>query len=122
MDPEQLLVLAAVVSHEAGAGPLDGIARGLSLPSGWVVLSSQRFNPLLGRGEVMVEDRHGKISRISAGDPEAILALCDAAATETAALREAVQVFSEAGYRSVAVAQTDPAGRWRALGVVPVRE
>lgn len=122
IDPEQLLVLAAMVSGESPNSPLSGLARGIAHPSGWVVISSQPFDPATGWGEVVLENPAGELTRISAGDPEPILALCETSAANAVPILDAVEVFSDAHYRSVVVAETDPAGQRQILGVIPVQE
>jgi H+-transporting ATPase len=94
------------------------------------VTAFQPFDPVGKRTEATVRDPSGAVFKVSKGAPQVILALVAGADGGTApdaqadAMRAEVEAtiarFAQRGFRSLGVARTDAAGRWRFLGILPL--
>ena len=80
----------------------------------------QPFDPVHKRTEASIEGPGGERFRVTKGAPQAILALVSEAEGSGPGMRQAVDAFAARGFRSLAVARTDPEGHWQLLGVLPL--
>ncbi|MCX2933809.1 plasma-membrane proton-efflux P-type ATPase [Mycobacterium sp. CVI_P3] len=85
------------------------------------VLQFVPFDPVSKRTEARVRESSGRQFQVSKGAPQVIATLCqqDPAA---GAVVGVVEGFAVHGYRSLAVAQTDPNGVWRMVGVLALAD
>jgi H+-transporting ATPase len=123
-----LLAAAALASRAEDRDPIDlaVIAAAPAQPSeaGQRVESFTPFDPVAKRTEAVVRCRDGARCRVSKGAPQVIAALCadDPGRAVVAAADVQAEEFARDGYRSLAVARTDPDGHWHLLGVLPLAD
>ncbi len=121
---EAVLLAAALASRRENDDTIDGaVLDGLADPAaldGFQVLAFQPFDPVHKRTEASIEGPGGERFRVAKGAPQAILALVSEAEGSGPGMRQAVDAFAARGFRSLAVARTDPEGHWQLLGVLPL--
>jgi H+-transporting ATPase len=87
---------------------------------GFRVTHFQPFDPVHKRTEATVEGPDGKAFKVTKGAPQVILGLSANADEVRPQTDTAVNEFATRGFRSLGVARTNPQGRWRFLGVLPL--
>ena len=80
----------------------------------------QPFDPVHKRTEAAILAADGKRFDVSKGAPQVILELCADVRTIKPHVEQAIAEFARRGFRSLGVARTDPQGKWRFLGVLPL--
>ena len=83
------------------------------------ILKFTPFDPVQKRAEAQVLEG-GKNFRVTAGAPQAILAVVKGDAALAARVNAAVNKLATGGYRTLGVAKTDDAGAWHFLGLLPL--
>jgi H+-transporting ATPase len=121
---EEVIHSAALASRAEDQDTIDlavlsGVKNDHAL-QGAEVAHFQPFDPVHKRTEATIRDRDGTTFMVTKGAPQVILALADNAQEVGAAVDDVVNGFAKRGFRSLGVARTDAAGRWRFLGVLPL--
>ncbi len=121
----ELIAAAALASRAEDRDPIDlavlAAAADRRVVVGGQVEQFTPFDPVSKRTEARVDGGDGTRFRVSKGAPQVITALCPPGASSEAANRR-VEQFAGQGYRSLAVARTEPDGSWRLLGVLPLAD
>ncbi|GGZ97280.1 hypothetical protein GCM10010371_66440 [Streptomyces subrutilus] len=122
VDRAQVLDPAALASRAEDRDLIDlaFLAAAGQLPPG-EVMQFVPFDAVAKRTQASFAPADGDRFQVSKGAPQVIAALCanDPAAQDVGAVTEE---FAALGYRSLAVARTDPEGGWRLLGVLPLAD
>ncbi len=121
--PEEVILTGVLASRAENQDPIDlAVLAGLKAPPSekdFHLTHFEPFDPVHKRTEATIETPDGKSFKVTKGAPQVILAL--AANTEAAeAADKAVNEFAARGFRSLGVARSDEAGKWRFLGVLPL--
>jgi H+-transporting ATPase len=124
-DAQALLEAAILASRGEDGDAIDlaiiaaGHDRGVAVSG--QVREFTPFDPVAKRTAAVVALPGGGTISVAKGAPQVIAALCagDAAVDDTNAQAIA---FARSGYRSLAVARTDPQGTWRLLGLIPLAD
>ena len=98
---------------------LSGVKDTAELKS-YQILHFTPFDPVHKRTEAQVKDKDGKVSKVSKGAPQVILALAGNAGEAKAAVEKAVNEFAARGFRSLGVARAEGDGQWQFAGVLPL--
>ena len=85
----------------------------------YAVKTFHPFDPVAKRAEAEIE-HDGKRFKVAKGAPQVIVDLCEPTAEERAAISKTVDEDAAKGYRTLGVARTDDAGKWRFLGLLPL--
>ena len=118
-----LLVAAILASRRDAPDAIDAaiIAGGLSLKDldAYAVRAFSPFDPVAKRAQAEVE-RDGKRFKVMKGAPQVVVDLCAPSDKERRATSAIIDQDAAKGFRTLGVARTDDAGRWRFLGLVPL--
>ncbi len=122
---EDLLLAAVLASRRDAPDAIDaailaGAPAGLQL-GGYKVTAFRPFDPVVKRAEAEIE-HEGKRFKAVKGAPQVIVDLCDPSASEREAISKIVDQDAAKGYRTLGVARTDEAGKWRFLGLLPLSD
>ena len=118
------LILAAVLASRRDAPDaidaaiLAGAPVGAKL-AGFAVKAFHPFDPVAKRAEAEIE-RDGRRFKVAKGAPQVIADLAAPDATERKAIAASVDRDAAKGFRTLGVAQSDEAGKWRFLGLLPL--
>jgi len=118
------LLLAAVLASRRDAPDaidaaiLTGAPKGQNLDT-YTVKAFHPFDPIAKRAEAEIE-YDGKRFKVVKGAPQVIVDLCAPSSDERAAIAKTVDQDAAKGYRTLGVARTDDAGKWRFLGLLPL--
>lgn len=123
---EQIILQAALASRADNDDPIDmavlaGLADEHAL-QGYQVVHFQPFDPVHKRTEATVTAADGSAFTVTKGAPQVILELSANAGHVQPAVAKAVNDFAACGFRSLGVAQTQGAGPWQFLGVLPLSD
>lgn len=115
---QTLTAVAALASRAEDNDPIDLAVLGSAADVPTVqVLQFVPFDPVSKRTQARLRDSAGHEFEVTKGAPQVIATLCgDGAATS--AVAGVVDGFAAHGYRSLAVARTDPDGDWQLLGIL----
>ena len=122
--PEQVILCAALASRAEDQDTIDlAVLSGLKIPralDGYTVVHYQPFDPVHKRTEATVKSADGRTFKATKGAAQVILELAANAAQVSPAVETAINEFAARGFRSLGVAQSDAAGQWQFLGVLPL--
>jgi len=126
VDAEEAIRAAALASREEDQDPIEvailaEVAGGAGSLSDWVVTGFQPFDPVAKRTEATVS-HEGRQFKVSKGAAQAILDLCEADDELRGKVGRALDEQAERGDRTLAVARTDDAGKWRFLALLPLAD
>jgi len=120
----EVVLCAALASRAENQDTIDlAVLSGLKdekVLDAYKVLHFSPFDPVSKRTEATVEATDGTSFKVTKGAAQVILDLADNAAQVREATEKSINSFAERGFRSLGVAQTDPEGHWRFLGVLPL--
>jgi H+-transporting ATPase len=124
----QVLLYATLASNEENRDPIDNaiitktssIKEISDLPASFTIEKFKPFDPVSKRTEAAVKGKDGALFKVSKGAPQVILELIDNKGSLVAEVEKHVISFAEKGYRALGVAQTDPQGSWRYVGIIPL--
>jgi len=121
---DEVIRCARLASRAEDQDPIDQAVLAAASPAAksaaLTIEHFQPFDPVSKRTEATLSDGDGATFKVSKGAPQVILALLESSDTARAPVQRAVEEFASRGYRSLGVARTDAAGRWRFLGVLPL--
>jgi H+-transporting ATPase len=122
---DELLLAAMLASRRDAPDAIDaailaGAPAGLQ-PGSYQVTAFRPFDPVVKRAEAEIE-HEGKRFKTVKGAPQVILDLCDPPASEREEISKIVDQDAAKGYRTLGVARTDDAGKWRFLGLLPLSD
>ena len=125
---DDVLLLGALASREEDQDPIDTVIiaqaksrQGLADKiKSYRIKAFKPFDPVAKRVEAEVEGADGRGFRVAKGAPQVILALCADRDKIGAAVEKTVEDFAARGYRTLGVARTDSAGKWRLAGIIPL--
>jgi H+-transporting ATPase len=121
--PAELMEVAALASRRDAPDAIDAaiLVRAPSAESldAYAVKAFRPFDPVAKRAEADIE-RDGKLFKVAKGAPQVIIDLCDPSADERKAIGASVDRDAAKGFRTLGVARTDPSGKWRFLGLLPL--
>jgi H+-transporting ATPase len=118
---EQVVHLAALASRAENQDPIDlAVLEKDSVDGRETVSHFQPFDPVHKRTEATVADPQGGEYKVTKGAPQVILSLLSDGAQVAEQVGKAIEDLAERGYRSLAVARTDPNGRWSFAGLLPL--
>jgi H+-transporting ATPase len=118
------LILAAVLASRRDApDAIDAAVNAGASPGQkidqYTVKTFHPFDPVAKRAEAEIE--HGGCHfKVAKGAPQVIIDLCELSAEERQAIAAAVDRDAARGFRTLGVARTDDAGKWRFLGLLPL--
>jgi H+-transporting ATPase len=120
--PDDLLLTAALASRRDAPDAIDAAI--LAAPGGsnldaYAVRAFVPFDPVAKRAEADIEC-NGQRFKTTKGAPQVVVDLCTLSADEHAAISKTVDEDAAKGYRTLGVARTDDAGKWRFLGLLPL--
>ena len=122
--PEQVILCAALASRAEDQDTIDlAVLSGLKILralDGYTVVHYQPFDPVHKRTEATVKSADGRTFGATKGAAQVILELAANAAQVSPAVETAINAFAARGFRSLGVAQSDAAGQWQFLGVLPL--
>jgi H+-transporting ATPase len=123
-DADELLLCAALASRiDAEDDPIDGaIAKALGDPGkleGYRTLRFEPFDPVRKQADAEIE-ADGARFEVAKGAPQVILDLTGPSDIVRRGIDSEVDALAGRGYRTLGVARTEPGGRWRFLGLVPL--
>ncbi|WP_417812247.1 plasma-membrane proton-efflux P-type ATPase [Thalassospira alkalitolerans] len=125
---DDILRMAALASEADSHDPIDS-AIYASLGNtdalvGYDVVSFRQFDPVRKRAEAIIA-HDGLKFQVAKGAPQAILSLLLngegedlTSLTEYASVMKAIDEMAKRGFRALAVAQTDQAGKWQFIGLL----
>jgi H+-transporting ATPase len=120
---DEILLAAALASQREAPDAIDAaILAGAHFGKGldaYVVRAFQPFDPVSKRAEAEI-GRDGKRFKVAKGAPQVIVDLCALPDEEHRTIAALVEKDAEKGFRTLGVASTDDAGKWRFLGLVPL--
>ena len=121
--PAELMEVAALASRRDAPDAIDAaiLVRAPSAESldAYAVKAFRPFDPVAKRAEADIE-RDGKLFKVAKGAPQVVIDLCDPSADERKAIGASVDRDAAKGFRTLGVARTDPSGKWRFLGLLPL--
>jgi len=121
--PDDLLFAAMLASRRDAPDAIDAaiLAGGNSESAlaGYAVKAFHPFDPVSKRAEAEVE-RDGERFKVAKGAPQVIVDLCAPDDAERRAIATLVDQDATKGFRTLGVARTDDAGKWRFLGLLPL--
>ncbi len=123
-DDHELVLSAALASKAENndvidTAVIDGVASAGELES-YRQLSFFPFDPKGKRTEAQVRDPQGRIFKVSKGAPQVVLELAGVDVRTFEQVQRAIADLAAKGYRTLGVARTDEANRWRFLGLLPL--
>jgi H+-transporting ATPase len=122
--PEQVILCAALASRAEDQDTIDlAVLSGLKITrslDGYTVVHYQPFDPVHKRTEATAKSADGRTFEATKGAAQVILELAANAAQVRPAVETAINAFAARGFRSLGVAQSDAAGQWQFLGVLPL--
>ena len=124
IDAEEVIFCGALASREEDQDPIDlavlsGVKNKEELASYQIEYFSP-FDPVHKRTESQIKGPDGKKFSTSKGAPQVILSLASDAPGIKENVDKAINDFAARGFRSLGVARTDPEGKWRFIGVIPL--
>ena len=123
VDAESVVRAAALASRVENQDPID-LAILIMVPpdelAQTTVLNYDPFDPTTKRTEARIREAEGSVYSVSKGACQVIFELTGLSGAERERADTAVTTFADRGYRTLAVARTDEAGRWRFLGILPL--
>jgi H+-transporting ATPase len=122
---EQVILYGALASRADNDDSIDlAVLSGVKDKEklkGYRLLHFTPFDPVHKRTEAEVKDKDGKVSKLTKGAPQVILALAGNAAEVKVAVEKAVTEFAVRGFRSLGVARAEgDGGAWQFAGVLPL--
>ncbi len=78
------------------------------------------FDPINKRTVAQIKTPAGETFKVSKGAPQVILEMCNPDPVMRTQAQKIVNEFAVKGYRALGVAQTDEAGQWQFLGILPL--
>jgi H+-transporting ATPase len=122
VDPEEMLVGAALASSAEDNDPIDmTIIGGLKNPDllhDYHVTHFTPFDPVGKRTEAEVRGNDGKTFKTSKGAPQVILDLISHQDDIAPQVNAQIDALAKRGYRALGVARSDDQGEWQFLGIV----
>ncbi|MCW5744898.1 MAG: plasma-membrane proton-efflux P-type ATPase [Alphaproteobacteria bacterium] len=120
---DDLLLAAALATQPVSPDAIDTAVRA-GVPDsrpldGFKVKAFRPFDPVAKRAEAEIE-RDGNTFRVAKGAPQVIIDLCAPDIGQRRAIAAQVEDDAAKGYRTLGVARTDGAGRWKFLGLLPL--
>jgi len=85
----------------------------------YTVKAFHPFDPVAKRAEAEIE-HGGQAFKVAKGAPQVIVDLCAPSAEQRQTISASVDRDAAKGFRTLGVARTDPAGKWRFLGLLPL--
>ncbi len=121
---DQVILYAALASRTDDNDTIDlavlsGLKNSEQLKD-YSIVHFQPFDPVHKYTEATVKNGNGKTFKVMKGAPQVLLKLSSNATQIQPAIEKAINEFAARGFRSLGVAQTDEAGSWRFLGVLPL--
>ena len=125
VEAAELLAAAALASRAEDKDPIDlavlAAIDAVKTPAIGQVEAFTPFDPVTKRTEATIHKPDGTRFQVSKGAPQVIADLCPSDPATSAAAAQ-VQDLARRGYRSLAVARTDPGGTWQLLGILPLND
>jgi H+-transporting ATPase len=125
-EPSAVLLAGALASCRQDADPIDvAVLDGLRDPhalAGYAQLDFTPFDPVTKRTTATVQAPDGAKFQVAKGAPQVVFDLAKLGATEHMEAEEIVDRLAETGYRTLAVARDDGAGKWELLGILPLSD
>lgn len=122
---DDLLLAATLASQRDAPDAIDAaiLAGAPAAPrvADYMVKTFHPFDPVAKRAEAEIE-HGGKRFKVAKGAPQVVVDLCEPTAAERAAITKLVDEDAGKGYRTLGVARTDEAGKWRFLGLLPLSD
>ena len=120
---DDLILAAALASRRDAPDAIDsailaGVPSGQIL-DGYKVTAFHPFDPVAKRAEAEIE-RDGHRFKVAKGAPQVIVDLCEPSAEERRVITAEVEADAAEGFRTLGVARTDAAGKWKFLGLLPL--
>jgi len=121
---QDVILAGSLASKEEDKDPIDlAVIQALKDPS--VLKTYQQvayvpFDPVAKRTEATIKDSAGKTFKVSKGMPPVIFQLAGIAGDDLAKAQKVVSDYAGKGYRALAAARTDDAGKWVMLGILPM--
>ena len=118
---EEVLLYGALASQKANQDPIDLVfiafaeEKGLKMDS-YIQRKFEPFDPSTRRTEVIIE-KDGEQFRIAKGAVSVIASLCGIKSNELDALEKRIEVFTNKGYRTLAVAIGSGSSRMELVGI-----
>ena len=120
---DELVLAAALASQREAPDAIDAailaVAPAAEALDAYRVQAFHPFDPVIKRAEADIE-HSGAAFKAAKGAPQVILDLCQPAEDERRAIAVMVDSDAAKGFRTLGVAQTDAAGKWRFLGLLPL--
>ncbi|MDE1863049.1 MAG: plasma-membrane proton-efflux P-type ATPase [Thaumarchaeota archaeon] len=120
-----VMLYASLASREEDRDAIDTAiisrSRELNVATGAALFKTvafKPFDPVAKRSEAAIKDASGLEFRVSKGAPQMILSLILDGNKVAQSLDTAVKRLASKGFRAIAVARTDGAGRWEVVGIV----
>jgi H+-transporting ATPase len=123
-DAQDLILAGALASKADNDDPIDlAVIGGLSDADASARYTQGHFlpfDPVGKRTEAEIEGPDGERFKVTKGAPQVILGLSEIAEADRARADKQVQALAAKGFRTLGVARTDEAGKWRFLGILPL--
>ncbi len=121
--PDDLILAAALASQRDAPDAIDAAilakAPAADILGGYKVTAFRPFDPVVKRAEADIE-QDGRGFTVAKGAPQVIADLCKESAEARGAMNLAVDHDAARGFRTLGVARSDEAGKWRFLGLLPM--
>ena len=120
---DDLLLAAMLASRRDAPDAIDAAilagGRAEGMLAGYAVKAFHPFDPVAKRAEAEIE-RDGRRFKVAKGAPQVIVGLCAPDEAERRAIGTLVDEDAAKGFRTLGVARTGGAGKWRFLGLLPL--
>ena len=120
---DDLILAAALASRREAPDAVDAAilagAPAAEALKRYTVKAFRPFDPVVKRVEAEIEDA-GRCFQVAKGAPQVIADLCAPDGMDRRAIDASVDRDAAKGFRTLGVARTDPSGKWRFLGVLPL--
>ena len=123
-DAQDLILAGALASKADEDDPIDlAVVGGLDDASALGRYRQGRFvpfDPIRKRTEAEIAGPDDQQFKVSKGAPQVIFELSEIAGADAERADQRVQALAAKGFRTLGVARTDAAGKWRFLGILPL--
>ncbi len=122
VSPDDVIFDAALASREENEDPIDmailaGVKNKKDLKK-YQIQHFMPFDPVHKRTEALVMAPDGETFKVTKGAPQVIMSLTKLEGEEKEKAERAIEKFAKRGYRSLGVARSDAAGKWKFLGIL----
>jgi H+-transporting ATPase len=123
-DAQDLILAGALASKADDDDPIDlAVIGGLDDTNALGRYTQSRFvpfDPVGKRTEAEIKGPDDKRFKVTKGAPQVIFALSEIAGADAERADKRIQELAAKGFRTLGVARTDTAGKWRFLGILPL--